>query len=232
MVFSSLRVRSQHRASPRSRRNTRALGALTVGVGAALMLTSCGADTGGSVTPDDVIDQGYISGDGSVRVWAAADRSEPVTLAGDDFAGDAVDTSDWLGDVVVVNTWYAACPPCRLESPDLGSVARDRKSDGVEFIGLNRVDEAGAAQAFERTYDVPYPSIADGSGAVTAQLQGVVPVKATPTTVVLDREGRVAARILGGTDATTLDTIVADVLGEDDDDEPSDDEASSAEDGT
>lgn len=182
-----------------------------------LTVTACGDDSGGSITPEDVVDQGFISGDGSVRFWAAADRSAPVTLAGSDFAGEAVDSSLWLGDIVVVNTWYAACPPCRLESPDLGAVALERESDGVHFIGLNRVDDAGAAQAFERTYDVPYPSIADGTGAVTAQLQGVVPVKATPTTVVLDREGRVAARILGATDATTLNTILSDVIGESDD---------------
>lgn len=227
MAFSLLHVRSQ--SQPRSTRISRAL---VLGLGAALALTACGADADGSTTPDDVIDQGYISGDGSVRIWATADRNEPVTLAGDDFAGDPVDTSQWLGDVVVVNTWYAACPPCRAESADLSSVARDRKDDGVHFVGLNRVDEAGAAQAFERTYDVPYPSIADGTGAVTAQLQGVVPVKATPTTVVIDREGRVAARILGGTDATTLDTIVSDVLEEDDDAPGEDDAPSDAEDGT
>ncbi len=200
--------------SPLSRARSRQwLRVITLTAVAALSLTACG-DDGGSITPDDVINQGYISGDGSVRVWAADDRGESVTLAGDDFAGEFVDTSQWRGDLVVVNTWYAACPPCRAESADLGKVARDRATDGVKFVGLNRVDDAGAAQAFERTYDVPYPSIADRTGAVTAQLQGVVPVKATPTTVVLDRQGRVAARILGGTDATTLNTIISDVLGE------------------
>ncbi len=187
---------------------------IALGLGVALALTACGSDSGGSTTPDDVINQGYVSGDGSVRIWAASDRGDAVVLVGDDFAGDPIDTAKWVGDIVVVNTWYAACPPCRAESADLSKVALDRKAEGVRFIGLNRVDSAGAAQAFERTYDVQYPSIADSSGAVTAQLQGVVPVKATPTTVVLDREGRVAARILGGTDATTLNTILSDVIGD------------------
>ena len=196
-------------------RGPRWLRVMALAVAGAFVLAACSGDGGGSITPDDVVNQGYVSGDGSVRIWAKDDRSKPVTLAGDDFADEAVDTSQWLGSIVVVNTWYAACPPCRAESPDLGKVARERESDGVKFVGLNRVDDTGAAQAFERTYDVPYPSIADRTGAVTAQLQGVVPVKATPTTVVLDRQGRVAARILGGTDATTLNTILSDVLGED-----------------
>lgn len=203
------------RLSLSSAARSRVIRGLALGLGLGLALTACSSDDGGSTTPEDVINQGYQSGDGSVRIWPAAERSEAVVLAGDDFGGELVDTSQWLGDIVVVNTWYAACPPCRLEAPDLGSVARDRAEEGVHFVGLNRVDDAGAAEAFERTYEVPYPSIDDATGAVTAQLQGVVPVKATPTTVVLDREGRVAARILGGTDATTLNTIVSDVLGED-----------------
>lgn len=198
----------------RSARRSRVTAGLVLGVSAALVVTGCSPDGGGQ-EPETVVNQGYQSGDGSVRVWAVDERDEAVVLAGEDFAGEPVDTSDWLGDVVVVNTWYAACPPCRAEAPDLGEVARERAADGVHLVGLNRTDDAGAAQAFERTYDVPYPSIADATGEVTAALQGVVPVKATPTTVVLDREGRVAARILGRTEASTLNAIVTDVLAED-----------------
>lgn len=176
-------------------------------------LAACsGASTGAQ--PPDVVDQGYQSGDGSVRIWAADDRGEPVVLAGDDFAGDPVDTSDWLGDIVVVNTWYAACPPCRVEAPALRALSLDRADEGVHVVGINKTDEAGAAQAFERTYEVPFASIDDATGEVTAVLQGVVPVQATPTTIVIDRSGRVAARVLGAVESSTINTIVDDVLKE------------------
>lgn len=192
-----------------SRRRTLALAAaLAAG---ALALAGCTAD--GDVG-EQVANQGYVSGDGSTRQWAVAERGEPVTLTGTDYAGDPVDTSAWLGDVVVVNTWFAACPPCRVEAPDLAAIATERAADGVHLLGINRTDDAGAAQAFETNFDIPYPTIDDRTGAATAALQGVAPIAATPTTLVLDRKGRVAARVLGLLDRTTLDALIDDVLAE------------------
>ncbi|QIK84823.1 TlpA family protein disulfide reductase [Sanguibacter sp. HDW7] len=175
------------------------------------MLAGCTAD--GDVG-EQVANQGYVSGDGSTRQWAVAERGEPVTLTGTDYAGDPVDTSAWRGDVVVVNTWFAACPPCRVEAPDLAAIAADRAADGVHLVGINRTDDAGAAQAFEKKFEIPYPTIDDREGTATAALQGVAPIAATPTTLVLDRQGRVAARVLGLLDRTTLDALIDDVLAE------------------
>lgn len=178
-----------------------------------LLLTACAADSG-NTNPDDVADQGYLSGDGSLRTWAVADRGEAVALTGTDFSGAAVDSTAFVGDVVVLNTWYAACPPCRAEAADLLTVATARAADGVQLIGINGTDDAGAALAFEREHGVTWPSIADTDGSVAASLQKIVPIQAVPTTVVLDREGRVAARVLGQVDATTLDGLIEDVLAE------------------
>ncbi len=180
----------------------------------ALATAGCGPSSGGSGTVQDVADQGYQSGDGSTTTWPQARRSEPLELSGTDFEGATRDVSEWRGDVVVLNTWYAACPPCRAEAPDLVALAGDYADSGVHLLGINGTDAAGAAQAFQRQFGVPYPSIADTEGAATAALQGVVPVNAVPTTVLLDRQGRVAARILGLADATTLRAVVEDLLAE------------------
>lgn len=192
------------------RRTPLVLAALAVG-----LLAGCagggGAPSDGS---SDVVDQGYQSGDGSTKTWAVGGRGAPVKLSGTDFAGAPVDVADWRGDVVVLNTWYAACPPCRKEAPDLVAFAAQYADQGVHLLGINGTDAAGAAQAFERTFAVPYPSIADSSGTAIAALQGAVPVQAVPTTVVVDREGRVAARILGLADPSTLSALVDDVLAE------------------
>ena len=175
-------------------------------------LAACGpADES---APTDVVGQNYQSGDGSTKTWAVGDRQGPVELSGTDYAGQSQDVAAWQGDVVVLNTWYAACPPCRAEAPDLVALADDYADRGVHVLGLNSRDEAGAAEAFQRTFEIPYPSIDDRSGAAVAALQGVVPLNAVPTTVVLDREGKVAARIVGLADGSTLRTLVDDLLDE------------------
>lgn len=150
---------------------------------------------------------GYVSGDGTVTTFDAPLQS--LQLTGVDFAGEGVDLSYYRGQAVVITTWYAACPPCRAEAPDL--VALDARPD-VQVLGVNSRDDAGAAQAFERTFDVAYPSIEDSDGKAVAALQGLVAINAVPTTLVIDTEGRVYARIIGRADPATLESLVDDVL--------------------
>jgi thiol-disulfide isomerase/thioredoxin len=187
---------------------------LVLGLGG-LLLTGCSTTgTSSASSATDVAHQGYQSGDGSTRQWAVGARSAPVTVSGSDFAGATHDVTAWRGSVVVLNSWYAACPPCRAEAPTIVAFANDYAAKGVHVLGINGTDDAGTAEAFQRTFDVPYPSIADTSGHAIAALQGAVPVQAVPTTVVLDRQGRVAARILGIADPATLRGLVDDVLAE------------------
>jgi peroxiredoxin len=191
-----------------------ALRPLALALAGVLALGACSpASTGGGRTETGE-QAGYISGDGSARTWTPEERGEPVALAGTDFTGAPVDVAQWRGDVVVLNTWYAACPPCRAEAPDLVALATDYADRGVHLLGINGTDDAGAAQAFERTFAVPYPSLADTDGQAIAALQGSVPLQAVPTTVVLDREGRVAARVLGIAEGSTLRAMVDDLLTE------------------
>lgn len=194
----------------RTRRAARRAAVVAASAGLAVTLAACGAQDSGA---GDVVGQGFVSGDGSVKQWEPDDR-DAVTVEGTTFEGDEVSTADWAGDVVVLNTWYAACPPCRAEAPDLVDLANEREADGVHLLGVNTEDEAGAALSFQRTFDVPYPSIEDRSGQVVAGLSGVVPLQAVPSTVVLDTDGRVAARVIGEVERSTLEAIVDEVLSE------------------
>lgn len=178
-------------------------------LGLVVSLAACSPEGSGA---GDVVGQGYVSGDGSVQTYDVGDRKGPVAITGTDFEGNDVDSTDWAGDVVVVNTWYASCAPCRAEAPDLVSLAGSK--DGVQFLGINTEDDAGSAQAFQRTFEVPYPSIEDRSGKVIASLNGVVPLQAVPTTVVLDQEGNVAARVIGQAEHSTLESLIDEVLAE------------------
>lgn len=178
-------------------------------LGLVVSLAACSPEDSGA---GDVVGQGYVSGDGSVQTYDVGERKGPVTITGTDFEGNDVDTSGWSGDVVVVNTWYASCAPCRAEAPELVDLAGSK--DGVQFLGINTEDDAGAAQAFQRTFEVPYPSIEDRTGKVIAGLSGVVPLQAVPSTVVLDQEGNVAARVIGQVEGSTLEALIDEVLAE------------------
>ncbi|MCC3272527.1 TlpA family protein disulfide reductase [Arthrobacter zhangbolii] len=154
----------------------------------------------------------YIAGDGSVTEYDPADRGEAVQLSGTLFDGTEVSSADWAGAVVVLNFWYAACAPCRKEAPDLVELHNTFEPDGARFYGVNIRDEKATAEAFERNFNVPYPSFYDKDGGVLLAMANVVPPQAVPTTLVLDRQGRVAARILGLADKGTLKALISDAL--------------------
>ncbi|GAB3165683.1 hypothetical protein GCM10027059_23540 [Myceligenerans halotolerans] len=197
--------------APRRGARARRLVATVLAAGcAAALAVRPAADSGAG----DVAGQGYVSGDGSVQSWDDGDRRGPVAITGTDFAGEERDTTDWAGDVVVLNTWYAGCPPCRAEAPDLTDLADEYADDGVHFLGINTEDDAATAQAFERTFDTPYPSLEDRDGRVVADLSGIMPLQAVPTTVVLDGDGMVAARVIGQVEHSTLQSLIDDALAE------------------
>ena len=103
----------------------------------------------------------------------------------------------------------------RTEAPALQGSFEENEADGVKFLGVNVRDEAPAAEAFKRTFELTFPSVIDADGGAVAALSNVLPPQATPSTVVLDREGRAAARVVGEVDESTLNGLIDDVLAED-----------------
>ena len=178
----------------------------------AVALAACG--DGGAAATSDGVDTSYVSGDGTATEWSPDQRSEPVEMAGKTMDGDSIDIADWRGAPVVLNFWYATCPPCRKEAPDLASLSEELEPDGVRFLGVNHTDEPATALAFERTFAIPYPTLDDADASAVAALEGMVPLQAMPSTVVLDAQGRVAARIIGRADRSTLDAMITTVLAE------------------
>lgn len=156
----------------------------------------------------------YIAGDGSVTEYAVADRKPPVGLAGELYDGTVVDSRDWAGKVIVLNFWYAACAPCRLEAPRLEALYKQFKANGVRFYGVNIRDEEPAAAAFERTFGITYPSMQDKNGGILLAMTQYVPPQAVPSTLVLDKQGRVAARILGLADQSILKSLITGAVAE------------------
>lgn len=181
-------------------------------VALAVALAGCAGE--GALPDRAADDRGYVSGDGSYVQLPPDDRGEPVAVSGGSAEGEQVDLADWRGRVVVLNVWYNTCPPCRAEAPDLAALAAETAADGVQFVGINTRDDAATAQAFQRTFGIEYPSILDASGEAVLALRGEVAPQAVPTTLVIDRQGRVAARILGTADAGVLRTLIQDAVAE------------------
>lgn len=211
--------RPAHGPGPRSgtgpsRRNV--LAALA-GLAALPLLAACSTEDPLAAQAGNADGKNYIAGDGSVLEIAAEDRGEPVQFESTAFSGASVSSADWLGEPVVLNFWYAACAPCRVEAPDLQSLHEEWEPQGVRFVGVNVRDTAGTAEAFERNFGITYPSLEDRGGQVLLAMTDYVPPQAVPTTIVLDRQGRVSARILGVAERSTLKTLIATVV-----DEPAD----------
>ncbi|MCU1542445.1 MAG: alkyl hydroperoxide reductase [Microbacteriaceae bacterium] len=194
----------------------RALSAAAALVALATLLSGCASDPLAEQYADGTT-KNYISGEGTISEIKPADRGEPIAFEGETDAGDTVTSADFAGEVLVLNFWYAGCPPCRVEAPDLEKVNQSFAGDKVSFLGVNVRDQAAQSLSFAKTLGVTYPSVMDADeGNLLLAFSGTVAPNAVPTTLVIDKEGRVAARILGGIEGTSnLTTLITDALAED-----------------
>ena len=167
----------------------RAVIALGVIAMAALAACSTGNDAavyGGSFT--------FVSPGGQTEFSYPVDQRGTVgNLSGPDLANkDAtVALSDYAGKVVVVNFWGSWCSPCRAESDDLNAAAAALAGQGVQFLGVNVKDTREAGADFLTSKQVTYPSIFDPSMRTLLSIRGY-PSGSIPSTIVIDRQGRVA----------------------------------------
>lgn len=157
----------------------------------------------------------YIAGDGTVTEFAKEARPGFEPWAGETESGLMLNSEALEGSVVVMNWWYAACAPCRAEAPDLAALSEEFADQGVQFVGVNVRDTAETALAFDRRFNITFPSVLDAqSGSVSLAFTGVVSPQAVPTTLVIDKTGKVSARILGRIDASILRTLIQTVVNE------------------
>lgn len=179
-----------------------------------LAAAGCGEDPGSVAAQAKAGDRkGYVSGDGVVETIAPQDRGAPVELAGDLLGGGSWSAASARGDVVVLNVWGSWCAPCVAEAPELQEVWADleREAAPVRFMGIDFREDPARGAAFLAKEKITYPSLTDESGVLILALQGKAPT--VPTTLVLDREGRIAARVNGPVDGSTLRGLVDDVVG-------------------
>ena len=155
----------------------------------------------------------YIAGDGSVTEYPVANRGKSVAWSGPTETGGILSSSQLTGVPVVMNYWYAGCAPCRAEAPELLEISKQFPK--VQFVGVNVRDSAATAAAFNRNFKLTWSSIIDSkTGSVALAFTGIVTPAAVPTTLVIDKKGRVSARVLGRIDKSILTTLIKTVQDE------------------
>ncbi|AUI63137.1 TlpA disulfide reductase family protein [Amycolatopsis sp. BJA-103] len=183
---------------------------------AVLLLVVTGCTTG----KDAVVTGGsfnFVSPGGKVDItYDVADRQKSPTLSGDDLMneGKQLSIADFPGKVVVLNLWGQWCPPCRVEAPEMQKLYDQTKASGVEVVGIDlRDNDRQPPQDFMRDRKLTYPSIYDPSGRTLLQLSGY-PRNIIPSTIVLDKQHRVAAVFLRSLLASDLLPVVERLVAE------------------
>lgn len=195
-----------------SRRSSwrRTVGLISVPVAVGLLLGGCAS---ADVLQPPTSAARYTSGDAVTEI-PVEERSDALVFSGVLETGQAASSADWAAKVVVANFWYAACGPCRAEAPDLAALDK-QFTDDVVFVGVNVRDQPATAASFASKFEITYPSFIDAdTGQVQLAFAGQVAPNAVPSTVVLDRQGRPAARIIGQLDRSVLETLITDAVGE------------------
>jgi thiol-disulfide isomerase/thioredoxin len=138
-----------------------------------------------------------------LTIFARSAQQKVTNLSGRTLGGSRFSLRALRGHVVVVNVWASWCTECRRESPLLARLSRRLKSRGVAFVGIDERDDAAAARRFATRAGARYPELFDPSSELLALLPQL-PQMGIPSTLIVDRSGRAAARIIGAAHAAEL----------------------------
>ena len=169
----------------------------------AIVLTGCGREPVGS----------RVSENAGTTEFSTFDRVTMPNISGTTLAGEQLSLDSFRGKVVVLNNWASWCLPCNDEAPIIVAAANKLDKADVAFVGLDVSDQDASANEFVDLYKVPYPSIVDANGAILRREPGVPP-GALPSTLIIDRDGNVAVRIVGSVKEPEFSRLIANVINE------------------
>lgn len=158
--------------------------------------------------------ESYVDGNPGAVLYAPGHRAQLPAFSGKTLTGAPVSFSAYRGRVVVLNFWGSWCAPCRAEAPALAELSRKLGPEHVRFVGVDIRDQPDSAQAFMQTFNVDYPSLNDPADEIALEFHSTVPPAAIPTTLIIDRKGRIAARVFGASSYADLQALISKVIGQ------------------
>ncbi|NYI05781.1 TlpA family protein disulfide reductase [Allostreptomyces psammosilenae] len=206
-----------HRTGAPGRPRSRMVLPVMAVVVAGLVLSGCssGDEDGGSGGSNEASTQ-YVAGTGEITALPVAERQQAPDISGTTLDGEEIALSDYRGEIVVLNVWGSWCGPCRTEAPHLQAVHEATQDRGVRFLGINTRDlDEVPARRFEETNGITYPSIYDPAGRLVLEFKGNLMPQAIPSTLIIDREGRIAVRALKALTEQELTDMIEPMLAED-----------------
>ncbi|MFI6354856.1 TlpA family protein disulfide reductase [Streptomyces sp. NPDC050743] len=194
--------------------STRSRAVLLSAVAAALALTLSACGKGG--TSGGGGNTNFVTGNNGIATVPAGKRAAAPDLSGKTIDGKTLDVADYKGQVVVINVWGSWCGPCREEAQYFSKVSKQYEGKGVQFVGINTRDTSTTpAVAFEKEHGIGYPSLYDPTGKLMLRFKkGTLNPQLIPSTLVIDKQGKVAARALEALDDTALLKMLKPVLAE------------------
>ena len=201
-----LRARRATRAAARSAARAGALA-----LGASLALAAC---EGGAIGQSTAASNGqsFVSGSAGTTVYGATSGPAAPRVTGTLLSGEKFGLAQYRGYVVVLNFWGSWCTPCRAEAPSLAQLARHFTPRGVRFLGVDIRDSPATAEAFQSRFGISYPSLNDPGDEIALDFRDTVPPAGIPTTLVIGRSGRIAARIIGEASYPGLRGLISQAL--------------------
>src|SRR3954468_7583892 len=191
---------------------SRAVQLSAVAAVAALTLSACGSGgtSGGGGNTN------FVTGNNGIDTAPQGKRAAAPDLSGKTIDGKTLDVADYKGKVVVLNVWGSWCGPCRAEAQYFSKVSRDYQGKGVQFVGINTRDTSTTpAVAFEKENGISYPSLYDPTGKLMLRFKkGTLNPQLVPSTLILDRDGKIAARALEALSEENLVKMLKPVLAE------------------
>jgi thiol-disulfide isomerase/thioredoxin len=156
--------------------------------------------------------QGFVGGSDSTSYYQPAARPLSPPVSGTTLTGQRLRLASDRGSVVVLNFWGSWCAPCRAEAPALAALAQRFRHDQVRFVGVDVRDSVPAAQAFDAAFGVSYPSLRDPGEQIALAFRATVPPAAIPSTLLIDRTGRIAGRVIGAVSYDGLRSLIDRIL--------------------
>jgi len=192
----------------RPARQFRAMALPSLALLLALIAGLSGCSTGAQAGPGSN-DTNYVSGSAGTTQFKAGHRPAAPKVSGATLTGQRLNLTSFRGKVVVLNFWASWCAPCRSEAPVLAQLSRAYQAKGVQFIGINIKDPGRPnGEAYQRSFGIRYPSLYDPAGQILLAFRQTVPPSAIPSTLVIDRTGRIAARTIGAIHYTGLKDLI------------------------